>query len=98
MLIQTVFAFHYARRYYAPRHRAQVQPAGVHGLEFPGGVEPDYLDFAYYSFVVGMTSQVSDVPVTSRPMRHLTLIHSVLAFIFNIAILALSINIIASVI
>lgn len=98
LLIQTVFAFHYARRYYAPRHRAQVQPAGVHGLEFPGGVEPDYLDFAYYSFVVGMTSQVSDVPVTSRPMRHLTLIHSVLAFIFNIAILALSINIIASVI
>lgn len=58
----------------------------------------DYLDFAYYSFVIGMTSQVSDVAVTSRSMRRLTLIHGVLAFIFNIAVLALSINIIASVI
>ena len=96
LLIQTVFAFHYARRYYAPRHRAQAQPAGLRGLQFPGDLDPDYLDFAYYSFVVSMTSQVSDVPVVSRPMRHLTLIHSVLAFIFNIAILALSINIIAS--
>lgn len=93
LLIQTVFAFHYARRYYAPRHRVPAQPTG---LQFPGDLDPDYLDFAYYSFVVGMTSQVSDVPVISRPMRHLTLIHSILAFIFNIAILALSINIIAS--
>ena len=65
---------------------------------FPGGKEPDYLDFAYYSFVVGMTSQVSDVAVTARQMRGLTLVHSVLAFVFNIAVLALSINIIASVI
>ncbi len=95
LLIQTVFAFHYARRYYAVRHREPAEPAE---LLFPGKRDPDYLDFAYYSFVVGMTSQVSDVAVTSRRMRRLTLIHAVLAFIFNIAILALSINIIASVI
>ena len=95
LLIQTVFAFHYARRYYAILHR---QRATAPELLFPGGREPDYLDFAYYSFVVGMTSQVSDVAVTSRQMRQLTLIHSVLAFVFNIAVLALSINIIASVI
>ncbi len=94
LLIQTVFAFHYARRYYAVLRR---KPSTQAELLFPGGGEPDYLDFAYYSFVVGMTSQVSDVAVSSRRMRRLTLIHSVLAFVFNIAVLALSINIIASV-
>ncbi len=95
LLIQTVFAFHYARRYYAILHRERT---ATPELLFPGGTEPDYLDFAYYSFVVGMTSQVSDVAVTARRMRRLTLVHSVLAFVFNIAVLALSINIIASVI
>ena len=65
---------------------------------FPGSRDPDYLDFAYYAFVVGMTSQVSDVAVTSRQMRRLTLLHAALAFVFNISVLALSINIIASVI
>jgi uncharacterized membrane protein len=95
LLIQTVFAFHYARRYYSiltGERRASPE------LVFPGNRDPDYLDFAYYSFVVGMTSQVSDVAVTSRQMRRLTLIHGVLAFVFNIAVLALSINIIGSVI
>ena len=95
LLIQTVFAFHYARRYYATLRRQRTTPPE---LLFPGNREPDYLDFAYYSFVVGMTSQVSDVAVTSRQMRRLTLIHGALAFFFNIAVLALSINIIASVI
>ena len=95
LLIHTVFAFHYARRYYAVLHRKRAAPPE---LLFPGGRAPDYLDFAYYSFVVGMTSQVSDVAVTSRQMRQLTLIHAALAFGFNIAVLALSINIIASVI
>ena len=66
------------------------------GLLFPGKQEPDYLDFAYCSVVVGMTSQVSDIAVTSRRMRRLTLVHGFLAFVFNIAVLALSINIIAS--
>lgn len=94
LLIQTVFAFHYARRYY---DRARHDSAETAELLFPGKREPDYLDFAYYSFVIGMTSQVSDVAVTSRRMRRLTLIHGFLAFVFNIAVLALSINIIASV-
>jgi uncharacterized membrane protein len=93
VLIQTVFAFHYARRYYRDEKHS---PAQAGGLAFPGRSEPDYLDFAYYSFVVGMTSQVSDVQVLSHRMRRLTLVHGVLAFIFNIAVLALSINIIAS--
>jgi uncharacterized membrane protein len=94
LLIQTVFAFHYARRYYDGYGRNSAEPAE---LLFPGKREPDYLDFAYYSFVIGMTSQVSDVAVTSRRMRRLTLIHAFLAFVFNIAVLALSINIIGSV-
>ncbi len=94
LLIQTVFAFHYARRYYDRRAHAGSEPPE---LQFPGKREPDYLDFAYYSFVIGMTSQVSDVAVTSRRMRRLTLVHGFLAFVFNIAVLALSINIIASV-
>jgi len=95
LLIQTVFAFHYAHRYYTGPHG---EAAAAAPLIFPGGREPDYADFAYYSFVVGMTSQVSDVAIASRSMRRLTMIHAILAFLFNIAVLALSINIIASVV
>jgi uncharacterized membrane protein len=93
LLIQTVFAFHYARAYYRDERQ---HPARFGGLAFPGDGDPDYMDFAYYSFVVGMTSQVSDVQAISPVMRRLTLVHGVLAFIFNIAVLALSINTIAS--
>ena len=91
LLIQTLFGFHYARLYYS-RHPGTAEHRG--GLKFPGDKEPDYLDFAYYSFVVGMTSQVSDVAVLTRRVRRLTLVHGVLSFVYNIAILAMSINII----
>jgi len=90
--IQTIFAFHYAHRYYF--EEKQGEPDGP-GLKFPGGLSPDYFDFLYYAHVVGMTSQVADVQVTSREMRHITLVHSVLAFGFNMLILALSINVVA---
>ncbi len=92
LFIQTIFAFRYAHRYYqeAMRH----EPDGA-GLQFPGGLDPDYFDFLYYAHVVGMTSQVSDVQVTSREMRRLTLFHGVLSFGFNMLILALSINVVA---
>ena len=93
LFIQTMFAFHYAHRYYQAEQRQQPDHAG---LQFPGGLEPDYFDFLYYAHVVGMTSQVSDVQVTSRDMRRLTLLHSVLSFGFNMLILALSINVVAS--
>lgn len=93
MLIQTLFVFHYAREYYG---RGSSEGASLEGLKYPGSEQPDYLDFAYYSFVVGMTSQVSDVAVTTRRMRRTTLAHGVLSFVFNIAILALSINVISS--
>jgi uncharacterized membrane protein len=65
------------------------------GLIFPGEQNPDYQDFASFSFAVGMTCQVSDVNVSSRSMRHLTLLHGLLSFAFNTVILALSLNIIS---
>jgi len=92
LFIQTIFAFRYAHRYYQP---AQRQAPERPGLEFPGGQAPDYFDFLYCAYVVGMTSQVSDVQVTSREMRRLTLVHSVLSFGFNMLVLALSINVVA---
>ena len=92
LFIQTIFAFRYAHRYY--QEEKLKEPDGP-GLQFPGGLDPDYFDFLYYAHVVGMTSQVSDVQVTSREMRRLTLIHSVLSFGFNMLVLALSINVVA---
>ena len=92
LFIQTIFTFHYAHVYY--REERLAEPDGA-GLEFPGGQDPDYFDFLYYAFVVGMTSQVSDVSVTSREMRRLTTLHGVLSFGFNMLILALSINVVA---
>ncbi len=68
---------------------------GAHCRGDRGG-QSDYLDFLYYSFVVGMMCQVSDVQVTSREMRRLTLVHGVLSFAFNMLVLALSINVVAS--
>lgn len=96
LLVHTRFAFHYAHRYYAGGRGARATETG--GLAFPGQREPDYLDFAYFSFVIGMTSQVSDIAVTSRTMRRLALAHGVLSFGFNVAVLALSVNLLAGMI
>lgn len=95
LLIHTRFAFHYAHRYYNVPS-TEIEMGG--GLVFPGKRQPDYLDFAYFSLVIGMTSQVSDVMVTSRGMRRLVLMHGVLAFGFNVIVVALSVNIFASLI
>jgi len=87
----TLFAVHYAHEYYDNR-TDQLPP----GILFPGGdADPDYWDFIYFSFVVGMTSQVSDVQVTSRPWRRLVLAHGMLSFLFNAVVLALCINLLA---
>ena len=90
----TVFALHYAHHYYGdgPAPGADDDRGG---LAFPGDALPDYWDFLYFSFVVGMTCQVSDVQVTSRAMRRMTLVHGVLSFFFNTVILALSVNLLA---
>ena len=68
------------------------------GLIFPNDEPPDYFDFAYFSFVIGMTWQVSDVQITSRRIRRIVLMHALLSFVYNTVILALSINIISGLI
>jgi uncharacterized membrane protein len=62
------------------------------GLDFPEEEHPDYLDFAYYSYTIGMTFQVSDVTVKTKGLRRLTLVHSLISFIFNTILVALTIN------
>jgi len=92
LFIQTIFAFRYAHRYYQEEKRDE--PDGP-GLVFPNQANPDYFDFLYHSFVIGMTSQVPDVQVSSREMRRLTLGHGILSFAFNVLIVALTINVLA---
>jgi uncharacterized membrane protein len=90
-LVHTVYGLRYAHAFYGDSDEPGVNwHAG--GLIFPGDRPPDYFDFAYFSFVVGMTCQVSDVQITSRRMRRITLVHSILSFGFNTMILALLIN------
>lgn len=92
--MHTMFALHYAHGYYRDDCQdANLEQAG--GLDFPQDTQPDYWDFLYFSFVIGMTCQVSDVQVVSKAMRKLALGHGILTFFFNTVILALSINIIA---
>jgi uncharacterized membrane protein len=86
-----MFALHYAHEFY------DENGGKGGGLLFPGDLrEPDYWDFVYFSFVVGMTSQVSDVAITCRPIRHTVSAHGIISFIFNVTILALTVNIAAS--
>jgi uncharacterized membrane protein len=86
-----IFALHYAHEFYGASGDKQ---AG--GLLFPGKEDPDYWDFLYYSLVVAMTAQVSDVQVTSKAIRRLTTVHGVASFFFNVAVLALTVNIVSS--
>jgi uncharacterized membrane protein len=92
-LMHTTYALHYAHHYYGDGPLPGDDDRG--GLAFPGGEEPVYWDFLYFSLVVGMTCQVSDVQITSRAMRRVTLLHSVLSFFFNTIILALAVNLLA---
>jgi len=86
-----MFALHYAHEFY------DEDGGKGGGLIFPGDLhEPDYWDFVYFSFVIGMTNQVSDVAITCRPIRHTVLAHGIISFIFNVALLALTVNIAAS--
>ncbi len=88
-----LFALHYAHRFYTPGADGAADSGG---LAFPGDDLPDYGDFAYFAFVLGMTFQVSDVDITARPMRRLALYHSLTAFVFNIVVVALSVSLIGS--
>jgi uncharacterized membrane protein len=89
--IRVMFALHYAHEYYG-----EGRDHMTGGMTFPGHDEPDYWDFSYFSFVIGMCAQVSDVVVTSRVIRRTVLSHSIVSFLFNAALLALTVNIAAS--
>lgn len=106
LMAHTMFALHFAHAYYGDRRgigsgdkarpSAKIGTEGVAGgLAFPGEDSPDYWDFLYFSLVIGMTCQVSDVQVTSRRMRRLALAHGLIAFLFNTVVLALCINLLA---
>jgi uncharacterized membrane protein len=97
-LIHTIFAFRYAHLYYTCKTEEAINKECRGGLEFPSDKTPDYLDFAYFSFGIGMTFQVSDVQVSSGIIRRLTLLHALIAFLFNTIFVALIINIVAGLI
>ena len=93
IMLHTIFCFRYAHEYYGVSG-----PDGAfdRGLEFPDEKSPDYLDFAYFAIVLGMTFQVSDVQITSRKLRRLATLHGLISFLFNTVIVALTVNIGAS--
>lgn len=91
VLVHTAFALHYAHDFYRGK-----KPGG---LQFPSGethVDADYWDFVYFSFVIGMTAQVSDVGITDKIIRRTATLHGIVSFVFNTALLALMVNIAAS--
>ncbi|MGC8478140.1 MAG: DUF1345 domain-containing protein, partial [Acetobacteraceae bacterium] len=92
LMVHVTFTFRYAHEFYDSE---RAPPAFDRGLEFPGDDAPDYMDFLYFSLVLGMTFQVSDVQITGRNLRRLALLHGLLSFLFNTVILALTVNIAA---
>lgn len=92
-MVHTTFTVHYAHLYYDDAIGDNTKHA--EGLNFPKEKKPDYLDFAYFSFVIGMTFQVSDVQIESRIIRRISLVHALLSFILNTFVVALTINLIA---
>jgi uncharacterized membrane protein len=89
--IHSIFALHYAHEYYGEGRDRQIG-----GMSFPDDAEPDYWDFAYFAFTIGMCAQTSDVTVSSKTIRRTALTHSIISFLFNAALLALTVNIAAS--
>jgi uncharacterized membrane protein len=86
-----VYAFHYARLYYSPG------TSGDHGgLNFPGDGEPEFSDFVNFAFVIGMTCQTADIEIAECAMRRVSTFHGLFAFAFNLGILALTVNVLAS--
>lgn len=92
-MVHTTFTFHYADLYYDDDASDNTHHAG--GLMFPSEKRPDYIDFAYFSFVIGMTFQVSDVQISRRVLRRTALAHGLLSFILNTFVVALTVNLIA---
>jgi uncharacterized membrane protein len=97
--IHLTYALHYAHEYFDEYFAEPGRPAAERGgLAFPGTEHPDYYDFLYFSYVIGVACQTADVNISSPAMRRVALVHCVLAFFFNSAVLALTINIAAGLI
>lgn len=91
LFMHTIFALHYAHEFYG-----EGRDDRIGGLMFPGNDEPDYWDFLYFSLVIAMTSQVSDVQIASRWIRRLAGVHGIVSFFFNLTILALTVNMVSN--
>lgn len=91
VLLHTIFTLRYAHLYFIPNEKNEP----TKGLVFESDEDLDYIDFAYYSFVIGMTFQVSDISISCKRIRKFTLMHGLIAFMFNTIILALAISTIA---
>ena len=99
VFIHLTFALHYAHEYFDEGKGVEGEgPALRGGINFPDTENPDYWDFLYFSFIIGVAAQTADVTIGSKIIRRTSLVHSILAFFFNSAILALTINIAASLI
>ncbi len=90
LMVHLAFAVRYAHLYYGDNNKQFSKHAK--GLIFPEDELPDYFDFAYFSIVIGMTFQVSDVVITSKGVRRLVLLHSLIAFVFNTVIIAMTVS------
>ena len=90
LMVHFAFAVRYAHLYYGDNNKQFSKHS--RGLVFPEDDVPDYFDFAYFSIVIGMTFQVSDVVITSKGVRRLVLMHSIIAFIFNTVIIAMTVS------
>jgi uncharacterized membrane protein len=90
LMVHFAFAVRYAHLYYSDNNKQFSKHS--RGLVFPEDDVPDYFDFAYFSIVIGMTFQVSDVVITSQGVRRLVLMHSIIAFIFNTVIIAMTVS------
>jgi uncharacterized membrane protein len=86
----STYALHYAHAFYASDEGTGQDAAGI---DFPATKTPDYWDFAYFAFTLGMTFQTSDVAITSPAIRKIALLHSFAAFVFNIGVIAFTINV-----
>jgi uncharacterized membrane protein len=87
LFANVVYALHYAHLYYVPGQKGDAR-----GLDFPGDQDPDYLDFIYFAFTLGMTFQTADVAMTGKPIRRIAILHTFAAFVFNIGVIAFTIN------
>lgn len=90
LFANTVYALHYAHTFYG---RDQSDSKDCGGLDFPDTETPSYSDFAYFAFTLGMTFQTSDVDITATGVRRVAILHSFAAFLFNIGVIAFTINV-----